>query len=424
MSHRRYLAGLAFFVIVPASVFLGVFLLGLTPGGEASNDYGSTGPVRIESIRVSHLPEPSSPHIRVEVDIKNRDQRAHEIEVWWYLAKPGIAQPWSVYTYRSSVKGQTLDAHEEIRLSWQEAVEAEPGTYELSAWVHAADAGTWRHSDGKRYQQTISIDGQWSLFTRRASAPEDLKVSAIDLPSSALDGGLTVPSQLPVLVTVTNDTSTTSVADVQWFLYRTGTRLPWDGKPVYTSAKVPQIFAPHSQTTVRAAERISLWPGEYLLRVVIEGKGEAENGVGSDDLFLNDTIKILDNKDEDGIVRPGSPTGPVEIVSLAVDGTGFQQGEGSVKVRLHNNSDAKQLIQLWWFLSRPGTLEPWVEFDFQSKVFIGIIDPQVQTDIELSDDFLARPGSYDLSVWVHTVDSQGQGVPSDGVWLNRRLEIR
>jgi hypothetical protein len=156
--------------------------------------------------------------------------------------------------------------------------------------------------------------------------------------------------------------------------------------------------------------------------VVLEGKGEAENSLNDDDLFFNDAVRVLENRG--GIVRPGPPTGPVEIVGLAVDGTGFQHGEGSVEVQLRNNSDGKQVIRLWWFLSRPGTLEPWVEFGFQSKVLVSIIDPQVQTDIELSDDFLARPGSYDLSVWAHTVDSQGQEVPSDGVWLNRRVEIR
>jgi len=83
----------------------------------------------------------------------------------------------------------------------------------------------------------------------------------------------------------------------------------------------------------------------------------------------------------------------------------------------------EQDIVGWWFLSRPGTLEPWVEFDFKSKVFSARLGPEQQTILDLSDSVSLPPGVYELSVWIHTQDDEGEERPSDGVWLNRRVEI-
>jgi len=420
MLRRRYILGGALLALLPLAVFLAVYLLDVAPGGASH----SSGPVRIENVRVNRLPDASSPRIEVEVELKNRDELAHDIEAWWLLAKPRVRQPWNLYAFRSSIQGpQTLAAGEKVKLRWEEEVGAEPGSYELSAWVHTVDDGTHRHSDGKRYAaRTIRIDSGWSPFARR-TPPPGLRVSAVDLPPSALDGGLSVPTELPVTIVVTNDTPVETVADVRWFLYRLEARLPWDAKPAYSSTqRRHQVFAPNRQSSVRIGERISLWPGEYLLRVVVAG-GEGEDEAAGDDLFLSDTVRVLENKDEAGIVRPGPASGPVEVTGLVVDSAAFQQGKGSVKVELRNRSNDKQAVRLWWFLSRPGSLEPWVEFDQQSRVFAADLDPQVQTTLDLSDGSSVPPGTYDLSVWVHTLDGDGQQKPSDGAWLSRRLEI-
>ena len=93
-------------------------------------------------------------------------------------------------------------------------------------------------------------------------------------------------------------------------------------------------------------------------------------------------------------------------------------------VTLRNRSESEQEIALWWFLSSPGTLQPWVEFDLQSKVFSAKIAPQQQSILDLSDGASLPPGTYELSVWVHTLDSSGEQHPSDGGWFSRRVDIQ
>ncbi|MDP2949300.1 MAG: hypothetical protein Q8P22_07160 [Chloroflexota bacterium] len=420
MRHHRYLiAALA----LGAAAFLVVWLLGLASGAR-SGSRPSPGPVRIATLQIERLPDASSPRIKLRLEVENYDERGHDIQAWWFLARPGVRQVWNLYAFRSSTQAQALAPGEKTTLGWDEEVAAEPGTYELTAWVHTVEGDVTRHSDSKRLgNPTVRIDSGWSRFARRATPLPGLQVSAVDLPPSALDGGLSVPTELPVTIVVANDTPVETVADVRWFLYRLEPRLPWDAKPAYTSIeRVHQVFAPNRQSSVRISERISLWPGEYLLRVVVAGS-EGEDEAAGDDLFLSDTVRVLENKDEAGIVRLGPASGPVEVTSLVVDSAAFQQGKGSVKVELRNRSNDKQAVRLWWFLSRPGSLEPWVEFDQQSKVFTADIDPQAQTTLDLSDGSSAPPGTYDISVWVHTLDGQGRQSPSDGAWLSRRLEI-
>ena len=422
MPHRRYLPKLAFLALAALAVFLPVYLLGLSAAGGGSVD---AGPVRIENVRIDHLPEASSPYIEVDVELENHDQVAHEIQAWWLLARPGTISPWNVPAFQSSIQGpQTLAAGERVELSWQEEVTAEPGSYELTVWVHTIEGDVTRHSDGKRLgDPTIRIDSEWSRFSRRTTPPPGLKVSAIDLPAAALDSGLSVPTQLPLIIGITNDTATETVADVQWFLYRQASRLPWNDKPVYTSRQLQHLaFAPKRQTTIRTSEPISLWPGEYMLRVVVRETG-GEGSVASDDLFLNDVITLRESAYGPTIIRTAPASGPVEITSLAADTASFQRERGIVIVSLRNRGESEQEVVLWWFLSRPGSLEPWVEFDRQSKVFSAKIAPQQQSVIDLSDSVSPPPGTYDLSVWVHTLDSAGEEHPSDGAWLSQRIEI-
>jgi hypothetical protein len=423
MSHRRSIAKLAFLAVAALAVFLPVYLLGLAPVG---GDSGDAGPVRIESVRINRLPQASSARIEVEVELKNHDQVAHEIESWWLLARPSAKRPWGLYAFHSSIQGpRTLAAGEKVELSWQEEVTAEPGSYELSAWVHTVEGDVSHHSDGKVVASPIvRIDSGWSRFSRLATPPPSLRVSAVDLPAAALAGGLGVPTELPLIIVVNNDTKAETAADIQWFLYRRESLLPWSGKPAYTSRQLQhRVFAPESQTTIKTSEPISLWPGEYVLRVVVTEAGD-EGNLASDDLFLNDTITLLESGQGNTIIKVGPASGPVEIASLAADTGGFQRGNGSVVVGLRNRSESEQDVVLWWFLSRPGSLEPWVEFDVQSKVVSAKIAPHQQTILSLSDDVSLTPGTYELSVWVHTLDGDKEERPSDGAWLNQRVEIQ
>jgi len=423
MPRPRRLLKLAYAALPALAVFLAVYLLGLTPAG---GDSGNAGPVRIESVQINSLPDTSPPYIEVEIELENRDHIAHEVEAWWLLARPGTTRPWSMYAFHSSVQGpHTLAAGEKVTLSWNEEVTAEPGTYELSAWVHTVEGATTRHSDGERVgSPTVYIDSQWSRFSRRVTPPPSLRVTAVDLPSAALDRGLGMPIEMPLIIVVNNRTAVETVADVQWFLYRRTSRLPWNDKPVYTSRQLQhRVFAPKRQTLLRTSEAISLWPGEYLLRLVVTGTDGEGNAV-SDDIFLNDALTLVESANKAAIIRVSPTSGPVEIASLTADRESFQRGKGSVTANLRNRSDSTQEAILWWFLSRPGTLQPWVEFDLQSRVFGASIASQQQAVLDLSDDVSLPPGTYELSLWVHTLDAAGGEHPSDGAWLNRRIEIQ
>jgi hypothetical protein len=114
----------------------------------------------------------------------------------------------------------------------------------------------------------------------------------------------------------------------------------------------------------------------------------------------------------------------VEIEKLAVDLGSFQRGDGSLTVTLRNRSSNDQYIVLWWFLSRPGSLQPWVEFDVQSRVFTAEIAPGRSSIVDLSDEVYLPPGTYELSVWVHTLDGTGEEAHSDGAWFNRPVEVQ
>ena len=43
--------------------------------------------------------------------------------------------------------------------------------------------------------------------------------------------------------------------------------------------------------------------------------------------------------------------------------------------------------------------------------------------LDLSDKASAPPGTYELSVWVHTLDGEGEELPSDRVCFNQPVEI-
>jgi hypothetical protein len=418
---RRYLSGSVLLVAPALALFLVVYLLGLLAGDSS----GAAGPVRIENVRINHLPQASSPRIEVDVELKNHDQVAHDIQAWWLLARTGASRPWDVYAFRSSSQGpRALAAGERVKLSWSEEVAAEPGTYELSVWVHTVEIDGTRHSDGTRVDNPIvRIDSRWSPLTRRATPPPDLQVSAVDLAAAASDGGLRLPTELGLIISIRNETAVDTEADLQWFLYQKASRLPWNAKPAYTARPLQhKVFAANRETTITASDSISLWPGEYLLRVVVTETG-GEDSSSSDDLFLTDAIEVVENNNASGIIRGDAAPGPVEIEKLRVDIGSFQLGKGSVTVSLRNRSDSEQDVVLWWFLARPGSLEPWVESDVQSKVFTYEIAAERESILDLSDKASAPPGTYELSVWVHTLDSEGEEIPNDGVWFNRPVEI-
>ena len=421
VSTRRYLPGSVLLVTPALALFLVVYFLGLLP----NDGSGSAGPVRIENVRVNHLPQTSSTRIEVDVELKNHDQVAHKIQAWWLLASSGASRPWDVYAFRSSSQGpRSLAPGERAKLSWNEEVTAEPGTYELSVWVHTVESDGTRHSDGTRVDNPIvRIDSRWSPLTRRAAPPPNLQVSAVDLAAAAPDGVLRLPTKLGLNISVRNETAVATEADLEWFLYQKASRLPWNAKPAYTGRPVQhKIFAANRETTITTSDSVSLWPGEYVLRVVATETGGAD-GPSSDDVFLPDAIEVIENTDASGIIRGDAAPGPVEIERLTVDTGSLQLGKGSVTVRLLNRSDSEQDVVLWWFLARPGSLQPWVESDVQSKVFSYEIPAKRESILDLSDEASAPPGTYELSVWVHTLDGEGEELPSDGVWFNEPVEI-
>jgi len=422
LSHRN-LPKRAILAAPAFALLLAMYLFGLGPGGSSA----STGPVHIESVNIWHLPQASSPRIEVAVELKNRDSAAHKVQVWWLLARPGANRPWEIHAFRSSTQGpHTVAPGEELKLNWWEEVAAEPGSYELSVWVHTVEGDGARHSDGARVETPIiRLDSSWSPLIRRAAPAPGLQVRAVDLAAAIQEGGLRLPAELRLIISARNDTTVDTEADIQWFLYQKSSRLPWNAKPAYTSRPLQhKVFAANRETTITTSEPISLWPGEYVLRVVLRESTEGDGSAASDDVFLTDAIKVLENNNASGIIRGDAAPGPVEIERLAVNVGRFQLGNGSVTVNLRNRSDSEQDVVLWWFLARPGSLQPWVEFDVQSQIHTATIPPGRTSIIDLSEEALAPPGTYELSVWVHTLDSQGEELPSDGTWFNRLVEIQ
>jgi hypothetical protein len=423
MPPRRNLPKRTILALPAVALLLAVYGLGLMPGGSSA----SAGPVRIQSVNIWHLPQASSPRIEVAVELKNHDSAAHKVQVWWLLARPGANRPWEMYAFRSSTQGpHTLAPGEEIKLNWWEEVAAEPGSYELTVWVHTIEGDGTRHSDGARVANPIiRIDRSWSPLIRRAAPDPGLQVRAVDLAAATQEGGLRLPTELRLIINARNDTAVDTEADIQWFLYQNGSRIPWNAKPAYVSSLVQrQTLAANRETTITTSEPISLWPGEYLLRVVLRESTEGDGDAAGDDVFLTDAIKVLENNSAAGIVRADAAPGPVEIEKLTVDVGSLQLGKGSLTVSLRNRSTSEQDVLLWWFLGRPGSLEPWVEFDVQSQIHTATIAPGRTSTIDLSDDAVAPPGTYELSVWVHTLDSQGEELPSDGAWFNRPVEVQ
>jgi hypothetical protein len=236
-----------------------------------------------------------------------------------------------------------------LKLNWWEEVAVEPGEYELSVWVHTVDGGATLHSDGARIETpTVTVDSGWSRLIRRAT-PLDFSVSTVDLPADALGDGLPTPTELPMIIEIRNDTLEEAEADVQWFLYRKASRLPWNAKPAFTSRVLKgQTLAANGETGIRISEPISLWPGEYLLRLTVRGAARDDAPPG-DDAFLTDTINVLENSNPSGIIRADADPGPVAIERLTVDVEKFQLGEGSLAITLRNHSAVEQTAFLWWF---------------------------------------------------------------------------
>lgn len=113
----------------------------------------------------------------------------------------------------------------------------------------------------------------------------------------------------------------------------------------------------------------------------------------------------------------------VAITNIMPDKTSYKPNENmTVEITLKNMDKIKHNASAWWFLDPPGGESPWKESVIASKHVQIYLDPEEEKTILLTSKVPDRPGTYDLSAWVHVrIDDKGKH--SDGAWCINKIDI-
>src|SRR5690349_19589020 len=71
-----------------------------------------------------------------------------QVRAWFFLARPGVTEPWKDHVYQSQTIQKAVPAGSPVVFYWSEAVRVPDGMYELTVWFHRQVGDSWVHADG------------------------------------------------------------------------------------------------------------------------------------------------------------------------------------------------------------------------------------------------------------------------------------
>ncbi len=121
------------------------------------------------------------------------------------------------------------------------------------------------------------------------------------------------------------------------------------------------------------------------------------------------------------VTRHGPPAGPVSIRGLSAPEEWRASSPGQVTARLANASTAPQVVDVFWYLSPPGSRSPWKVAG--AGVAPGVTVPAGQ-EIEVVVSGRSRSaGEKSLSAWVHVREGPNRSRHSDGVEFHTPVAV-
>ena len=94
-----------------------------------------------------------------------------------------------------------------------------------------------------------------------------------------------------------------------------------------------------------------------------------------------------------------------------------------VKLTIANGTAQPLVAEAWFFLSKPGDIDPWLDHvPSVSGAVHAVLPAAGLTTVSLSLRRLPAPGSYELSAWLHKQQASAD-VPADGVWLTAKVTV-
>jgi len=380
--------------------------------------------VQVSSLQASFSPDDRGPAtIHLEMQVKNNTDHGQVIDAWWFLAKPGEAQPWLRFKYQSTRRENLfLEPKSVVELVWEEELAVAAGEYQLSAWVHAGPLGQEKPADGRFLERKLKLTPA-TLPYIRPHGPADLEIASVagavldDFPEQA-------PMEIHLPVSLRNGSDRELTADVSWDLVYAYEEQPFEATPALRGGILAnQRFAAGRWTTVTFDRQISPRPGRYLLVVRVAAHPQQE-GVWDDAKLFTTVLEVTDNTAGDGIARVAEPSGPISIERLGANQEIItSRSPLSVRLDLGSDSSRAEAIRAWWFLSRPGINDPWADNAFVSREVEATIEPGTSQELEIRGIVDVPPGNYELSVWVHVV-TDGDEAPSDGAWWARQIVVQ
>jgi hypothetical protein len=352
--------------------------------------------------------------------IKNNSAAGRYADAWWFLAKPGDPQPWQNYDYQSQIQEDVyLAPGESMELVWNEELAVVEGEYELSGWLHSGQLEQQEPTDGAILKERISLEGGELPYVRR-NAPNSLEVQDVAHAVFVEEFPSVAPFNLYLPITVENRTQREMIGDVSWHLVNASEEDPFTALPAYQGGVLVNQRLIPGESVVTFQREISPRTGSYLLVVRIATE-ERPEGAWEDLKVFTTPLQVPANEAGDGIARVGNPSGLVSIVGVSAQGSD-SPGTMSLRASLQSASERSEDVEIWWFLSEPAENEPWVNNDFESRRTRLTLNPGEERTIDISEPAMVNPGSYELSVWVHTVTG-GADQPSDGVWWSKGILV-
>ena len=228
----------------------------------------------------------------------------------------------------------------------------------------------------------------------------------------------------PTTATVINRTGRLETCEVWWILGDTRSASPWkdpvmeSGIGRFTLASRGQSTIPLNEVSIDAAQSgifsLSFWVHclDYTTKTWVHSDGVTMSGRIE---TLRGSSKIRRQRLSSRIVWANSVTVPRT----------FESGHSEdIEVIVANGSTEPVAVEVWYYLSPPGVLEPWNDrAAVQSETVQLDLNAVALTKIPLSIRRAPSPGTYDLSIWIHQQLTVGQR-SEDGIWLRNDVVIR
>jgi len=259
--------------------------------------------------------------------------------------------------------------------------------------------------------ETIVVPMPSATVHRETMPVEDLMVLSVDTPTDLVDG-----EQHGLSAVLMNLADQPRTAQISAAIAPVGSIKPWARTKATCNA--PELtLAPHQVQRVSLACVSGSPPGKaevsFWVHRVKGTKQVHSDGVlaaTSVDITANDTVRH----------RLTRPTGHA-LLTVVAGPEKTRKGETlEAQAAVTNLTDAPLTIDIWWLLSRAASGKPADEGDHRTVT----LAPHEIRGLTLRGKVLARPGTYQLSVAVHTrVHDDDPWAHGDQGWATNTIEV-